>query len=88
MQKIKVFISSVQKEFAHEREMLYEYLSTDALLRRFFDPFIFEKLPALDQSPSEMYLEKVAHCDIYIGLIGRHYGYEDAEGDFSYRTGI
>ena len=40
---IKVFISSVQAEFAEERHKLYEYIQTDALLGRFFIPFIFEK---------------------------------------------
>jgi hypothetical protein len=48
MTKLRVFISSVQPEFAGERQMLYDYLSTDALLGRFFEPFIFEKLPAAE----------------------------------------
>ena len=41
---LRVFISSVQNEFARERQMLYDYLLMDALLGRFFEPFIFEKL--------------------------------------------
>lgn len=36
MKKIKIFISSVQKEFAKEREALAEYLYSDPLPRRFF----------------------------------------------------
>ena len=74
MKKIKIFISSVQKEFAKEREMLYEYLSNDALLGRFFEPFIFEKLPAISRQTNMIYLDEVHTCDIYIGLLGKEYG--------------
>lgn len=41
MKRIKVFISSVQSEFAAERRALSEYLTTDALFGRFFESFIF-----------------------------------------------
>ena len=37
MNKFRIFISSVQREFANERRMLAEYIRTDALLGRFFD---------------------------------------------------
>ncbi|WP_051822150.1 Fic family protein [Desulfonatronum thiodismutans] len=36
---MKIFISSVQKEFAAERKALAAYLSGDPMLRRFFDAF-------------------------------------------------
>ena len=40
MKKLKLFISSVQSEFAEERRMLKHYINTDALLGTFFDVFI------------------------------------------------
>lgn len=80
MRKIKIFISSVQKEFSSERKMLYEYISTDALLGRFFDVFIFENLPASDKAANKVYIDEVAKSDIYLGIFGKEYGYEDAEG--------
>ena len=43
MTKFRIFISSVQREFADERRMLAEYIRTDALLGRFFDVFLFEE---------------------------------------------
>ena len=46
---IRVFISSVQREFAEERQLLCKYLREDALLGKFFVPFIFEELPAANQ---------------------------------------
>ena len=54
MQRKRVFISSVQSEFRVERQVLYDYLTTDALLGRFFDPFIFENVPAMTVAPEQL----------------------------------
>ena len=51
MNPIRIFISSVQREFAQERAALREYLRSDPLMRRFFDVFLFEDVPALDRRP-------------------------------------
>lgn len=80
MAKTKLFISSVQVEFSEERQALYDYILADPLLGRFFDPFLFERLPAIDQQANEIYLREVEHCHIYLGLFGKKYGFEDAEG--------
>ena len=50
---IKLFISSVQQEFATERRELVAYIRQDAVLGRFFDPFLFEELPAKDVSAEQ-----------------------------------
>lgn len=47
--KQRIFISSVQKEFAEERQALKTYIQGDALLSRFFDVFLFEDIPARDR---------------------------------------
>ena len=80
MQRKKVFISSVQSEFAEERQLLFEYLTTDALLGKFFEPFIFENIPALSVTPTAVFIKKVENCDIYLGIFGQQYGFEDCEG--------
>ena len=77
---IRVFISSVQREFAEERQLLCKYIREDALLGKFFLPFIFEELPAINLSAPEAYLTEASTSDIYLGLYGHDYGYEDAEG--------
>lgn len=77
---IRIFISSVQQEFANERRLLADYIRQDALLGQFFETFIFEKTSAKDKSVQRVYSEGVEGCDIYIGLFGIKYGYEDAEG--------
>ena len=80
MRPIRIFISSVQQEFAQERKALAEYIRTDALLGRFFEVFIFEEMPAKSQSTVQVYLGEVEQADIYLALMGANYGYEDAEG--------
>jgi hypothetical protein len=64
MNTIRIFISSVQSEFVEERKALFDYLKTDVLLAQYFEPFLFEKLQAIDRTANEMYLEEVANCDI------------------------
>ena len=78
--RFKIFISSVQKEFKNERKALKEYINSDALLRRFFEIFIFEDLPASDRRSDEVYLDEVKSSNVYIGLFGDEYGVEDKEG--------
>lgn len=80
MTPLHIFISSVQKEFARERVTLKNYLQSDPLLRRFFDVFLFEDVPARDQRADQLYLEAVRRCDIYLRLFGNEYGREDTEG--------
>lgn len=80
MKKIRIFISSVQKEFADERQQLFTYLIRDPLLGLFFEPFLFENLPASDQRTDAVYISEVARCDVYIGLFGSDYGFEDTDG--------
>ena len=77
---IKVFISSVQTEFAEARRMLVDYIRQDALLCKFFEPFIFEELPAIDITAPQAYIREAKSCDIYLGIYGANYGYEDIEG--------
>lgn len=80
MKRIRIFIRSVQSEFAEERVMLCHYIRTDVLLGKFFEPFIFEEVPANKYPTNHIYLKEVELCDIYLGLYGNLYGYEDEEG--------
>lgn len=63
-----------------ERAMLSQYIRTDALLGKFFETFLFEDVPANESSPQQVYLREVEMSDIYLGLYGNKYGYEDSEG--------
>jgi len=75
-----IFISSVQSELLPERQELYDFIQGETLLRQFFDAFLFEKLPAIDQRPDEAYLDRVVMSEIYLGVFGNEYGREAEDG--------
>lgn len=79
--RIRIFISSVQKEFAQIRLDLKAFLLGDAVLRRFVsEVFLFEEMPAKDRRADQIYLEEVEHCDVYLGILGYDYGVVDGNG--------
>jgi len=78
--RLKIFISSVQKEFQDIRRDIKAFLLGDAVLRRFIsEVFLFEELPAKDRRADQVYLEAVERCDIYLGIFGYEYGCEDKD---------
>jgi predicted HTH transcriptional regulator len=78
--RIRLFISSVQKELRMERRAVKNFVRGDALLRRYFEVFLFEDLPAADRMADDVYLEEVERSDLYVGLFANEYGNEDHEG--------
>lgn len=74
-----IFVSGVQKELQAERRAIKDFVQNDPLLRRFFEVFLFEDLPAQDRRADEVYLEEVGRCDIYVGLFGNEYGFENID---------
>lgn len=80
MTRLRIFVSSVQREFARERRAIVDYLRGDPLLRRFFEVFRFEEAPAADKRPDDLYLDEVERSDLYPGLFGAEYGTEDRNG--------
>lgn len=80
MKKFRVFISSVQREFQAERLAIEDYLQRDALLLQYFEPVLFEHLPALSRTAQDVYIEEVRKSDIYLGLIGLNYGFVAENG--------
>ena len=80
MNRIGIFISSVQKEFANERKAIMDFVNNDPLLNRFFTIFLFEDVPVTSRSTTEVYLNEVRNCTLYLALIGVEYGFEDNEG--------
>jgi hypothetical protein len=75
--RLKIFVSSVQSEFAKERKSIRDYIKDDALFSLYFDVFLFEDLPAADQRADDTYLDQVSKSSIYMGLFGNEYGSED-----------
>ena len=77
---MKIFVSSVQTELAAERRAVMSFIESDPLLRRFFTVFLFEDIPASDRRTDAVYIDEVDRCDVYLGIFGADYGFEDAEG--------
>lgn len=81
MKKLRIFVSSVQKELAEERRAVKEFILHDPLLCRFAEEvFLFEDLPARDRKPDDIYLSEVDRCDVFIGILGNQYGWKSSSG--------
>jgi ATP-dependent DNA helicase RecG len=78
--RLKIFISSVQKELAEERRAVADFIRNDPLLRRFFDVFLFEELPASDSRADAVYIAEVERAAVYVALFGNEYGGGDSQG--------
>ena len=76
----RIFVSGVQKELHAERQAVRDFVHGDALLRRYFEVFLFEEQPASDRRTDQVYLDEVGRCSIYLGLLGDEYGSEDGSG--------
>jgi ATP-dependent DNA helicase RecG len=81
MDKLRIFLSSVQKELAGERRSVKAFILNDPLLSRFTESvFLFEDLPAADRLPDDIYLSEVEGCDIYLAFFGNEYGWKNEDG--------
>lgn len=72
-EKIKGFISSVQKELEPERLALFSLLTTDPFLKNHVEPVLFEKLPPPSRPTQKPYLKILKKCHVYILMIDREY---------------
>jgi predicted HTH transcriptional regulator len=82
MIRLKVFISSVQKELEEERQAVGGLLATDPFLSACTVPRLFDKYPAPLLPNKQAYLDLLRTCHIYLLIIGRDYG-ELQEGKLS-----
>ncbi|NCC50461.1 MAG: DUF4062 domain-containing protein [Spartobacteria bacterium] len=81
MKKLRIFVSSAQKELAEERRAVKEFILHDPLLGRFVEEvFLFEDLPARDRKSDDVYLPEVDRCDVFIGILGNRYGAKNSAG--------
>ena len=70
----------MQKEFEQERLRLFEWITADPFLGKFFEVFLFEKLPAMDNTAQQVFLDEVTQCEIYLGILGKEYGFVGKKG--------
>jgi predicted HTH transcriptional regulator len=80
--RLKIFISSVQKELREERTAIGRFLVMDDFLRECTVPRIFEDYPQPLRPNPKAYLDLLQQCQIYLLIIGTEYG-SDAGGGLS-----
>jgi ATP-dependent DNA helicase RecG len=79
MSKLRVFVSSVQKELEAERVAIASLITTDPFLMQHCEPVLWEKEPAPARPAEKPYLECLRSCQIYILLIFNDYGQLDGD---------
>lgn len=73
--KLRVFVSSVQRELANERIAVLELITTiDPFLAAHCDPVLYEFEPASPDKALDGCLKSVASCHIFMLLVWRAYG--------------
>lgn len=80
MIRLKVFISSVQKELEEERQAVGRMLATDPFLAASVVPRLFDKYPAPLRPNKQAYLDLLRTCHVYLLIIGRDYGAVQEDG--------
>lgn len=80
MEKLRIFVSSVQKELENERIAITELISSDPFLGRHVEAVLFEELPASASSAEAAYLSALHSCQVYIGILGFEYGRKGPDG--------
>jgi len=78
--KLAIFISSLYIENAKERQSLVNIISRDAILSKYFEPFLFENLSPTIQSPKDIIISEIDRCDLFIQIIGNKLGSKVADG--------
>ena len=72
--KLRVFISSVQKELASERLALQTLLTTDPFLQQHTIPVLYER-EIHDIKPNDKaYLAVLDGCQVYVLILAKEYG--------------
>jgi len=80
--KLRVFVSSVQKELEVERVAIAASVSADGLLSEFCEIVLYEKEPLFGRRVAKPYLECLESCQIYLLLMDREYS-EGSAGTIS-----
>ena len=73
-EKLKVFVSSVQKELEDERLIVQNLVNTDQFLSARCVPVLYELEPASPDNAVEGCLRSLDDCQVYLLIIGTRYG--------------
>ena len=74
MDKLRVFVSSVEKEMKDERLIVQNLINTDAFLSAHAVPVLYEVEPASPENPVVECLKVLDTCQVYLLIVGQQYG--------------
>jgi ATP-dependent DNA helicase RecG len=77
--KLRVFISSVQKELELERAAVAGLITTDPFLLQHCEPVLFENEPPAARPAPQGYLAALRGCALYVLIVANEYGQADGE---------
>ncbi len=72
--RLRVFVSSVQKELEDERLIVQNLLNTDLFLSAHCSPVLYELEPASPEKALEGCLRSLDRCQVYLLIVGVRYG--------------
>mgnify|MGYP002789983593 CR=1 FL=1 len=72
--RLRVFVSSVQKELEDERLIVQNLVSTDPFLSTHCTPVLYEYEPASPTKAMEGCIEALDDCHVYLLIVGVQYG--------------
>jgi ATP-dependent DNA helicase RecG len=73
-EKLRLFVSSVQKELEDERLIVQNLVNTDPFLAAHCVPVLYEKEPASPDKALEGCLRALDGCQVYLLIVGIEYG--------------
>ena len=74
MNKARIFVSSVQKELARERQAIAQLCAVDPFLQAHTEAVLFEKVPTSGKPNKKGYIECLDSCEVYLLVLDLEYG--------------
>lgn len=75
--KLRVFVSSVQKELGPERAAVSQVIAVDPFLEKHCEAVLFETEPTNGIPRKKAYLDTLKGCEIYLLIVDVEYGRPD-----------
>ncbi len=72
--KLRLFVSSVQKELENERLTVLALVTTDPFLLANCEAILYEYAPASPEKSAEECLTILDSCDVCLSIVGKEYG--------------
>jgi predicted HTH transcriptional regulator len=72
--KLRIFVSSVQKELEHERAAIAQLISVDPFLLKHCEAVLYDKEPPVGRPNAKAYLDCLRSCQIYLLMVDLEYG--------------